>query len=219
MRSSIPLLCCLAMLVACDDGQTSAAVGADAQDVTVDAAQPTPDATDAVDAGEDYVPRGAPLGDSGYAFTLELSDGQTYALERDLTEEPGSFSFGSTRIAPAVSLAVQDHTFDPFLYMTLNFGFVVGSPDHPATIHGPGTYVLGGVLPRVVVELPPRTYSSEQSGAVGTLEITDFSAEAGGLFAGSISATLVDETDPQRYATLNGTFHFVLPQPDGGTFR
>lgn len=208
----------LTLLVACDGAAGDPSVDTAVVDTTADVA-PAPDtATIDADVAGDYKPGGAPLGESTYSFTLELSDGPTYTLDRDLTEEPGAFAFGSTHIAPAVSLAMQDQLFDPFLFLTLNFGFVVGTPEHPTTIHGPGSYVLGGVLPRVVAELPPRKYSSEQAGSVGTMEITDFSVEAGGLFAGSVSATMVDETDPTRYAKLNGTFHFVLPERDGGAF-
>lgn len=214
---SLPMWGVLALgLFACDASPTDSPVAA-AADTSPDTHTPDvapPDATDAA-AGEDYHPGAAPLGDSGYSFTLELSTGGTFTLERDLTEEPGAFAFGSTHIAPAVSLAVQDQILDPFLFLTLNFGFVVGSAEHAVTINAPGSYFLGGALPKVVVELPPQKFASDQPGAVGTLEITDFSVDPGGLFAGTLSATLVDETAPERYATLNGSFHFVLP-PRGG---
>lgn len=207
-------------LAACDGGGDGGAGAVDTADAAVadTGAADVASATDA-DAGEDYQPGAAPLGDSGYSFTLELSEGPTYTLERDLTKEPGAFAFGSTHIAPAVSLAIQDQLLDPFLFLTLNFGFVVGSPEHPVTVDGPGTYTLGGDLPLVAVELPPQKFTSKAAtGIKNTIEITDFSVEAGGLFAGTLSATLVDETNPQRYAILNGSFHFVLPPRDGGAF-
>ena len=208
----------LVWVCACDGGGT-APESADTGDVaaTPDVAAPkdmasTPD----VPPPEDYHPGGAPLGEAGYTLEIKLSDGTTYNLDRDLSETPGAFSFGSTHIAPAVSFTVQDQILDPFMFVTLNFGFLVGSLEHETTIAGPGEYVLGGIVPAVKVELPPSSYQSDVTGSVGTLTITDYTNEPGGLFAGTVSATLVNKNKPEKYAVVNGAFSFVLPPKESG---
>jgi len=177
-------------------------------------------------------------GDTWYTLTVDLEMGPgvacdaalqvtclgdatccRYTLERDLTGLAGRFAFGSTHIAPAVSLAMEDHVFNPFMgIVTLNFGILIGTPDKPPACPTAGTYPFGGFEPEVKVFLQNKAFGSKIEGAAGEVIVETWAADTGGVFAGSFQGTLVQDTtkEDRLRAAVAGEYHFVLPEKAGG---
>lgn len=178
------------------------------------------------------------MGDTWYTLTLdvEIGPGVTCSPEariscfdgaeccrheyvRDLTGLENKFAFGSTHIAPAVSLAMQDTMYVPiFCIVTLNFGIIIGSQDRPPSTPKAGVYEFSGFQPEIRVEIYNKKFTSLIEGAQGKFVITDWAAEQYGLFAGSFEGTILQETKapvPLR-ANVKGEFHFILPEPNSG---
>ena len=79
-------------------------------------------------------------GRSVYRMTVTVDD-EVLTLDRDLTGKAQYFAFGSTHIAPAVSLAVTDSvTFPRTMTVNINFGIVVGSDTFPVQTTGAGAW-------------------------------------------------------------------------------
>ncbi len=150
---------------------------------------------------------------------------QTY--KRTLDEKSQSVAFGSTHIAPAVSLAVEDTLVTPFAIIGFNFGFVVGSSDHPITITGEGVWDWAqgktNAPPGFKILLkdggPQRTYVSWLQGAKGSYVIERWGKEEGDVVEASFNGTLVADVtpfDPTLTATVKGVLRVILPKPAGG---
>jgi hypothetical protein len=142
-----------------------------------------------------------------------------FQFNRDLTGLETKFAFGSTHIAPAISLAMTDTMYKPVLaFIILNFGIIIGTADKPAATDSSGDYKFTGFEPEIRVEMFNRKYTSKTEGSQGQFKIANWSAEEGGLFAGSFDGTIVQETDkPDKLrAQVKGTFHFILPAPADG---
>ena len=93
-------------------------------------------------------------GKSYYTMKITTELGQTYELERDITERPNAFSFGSTHIAPAVSFAIsEDLTFPATMNLTLNFGIVFGSDNFPIQCDSAKSYPFSAAPPEVDVTI------------------------------------------------------------------
>ena len=219
MRILLPSLLILALLVAaCGSSGSGAAPASDA---------PSADAS-ATDGTAGTLPDGAPASDSlsdgtqpgregsRYELTLSLPANRTLKLESLLDDVPNAIIFGSTHIAPAVSLAVRDTRYDPaYAVITLDFGIVSGSDQHPVQTSGKGEYRFGLSPPLLEVNIEGIPYASATQGAEGRFEITDFSTTMGGLFAGTLSGTLVQVTTKEKRGEIDveGSFRMILPEP------
>jgi hypothetical protein len=230
-----------------DDGSPSAEPDAASQDaVTGDATgdAPAPDGTPQDRSGQDREPVGDTQEpdqptewESYYHLTLDLEPGPAitcqddakvdcfeglqccrYQFDRDLTGLETKFSFGSTHIAPAISLAMTDTMYTPtFAVITLNFGIIVGTPDKPSATPKSGKYEFSVFEPEVLVNIYNKTYSSKEEGADGVVDVTDWSADQGGLFAGTFGGTIIQQTEKvdKLRGKVKGDFHFTLPEPQG----
>lgn len=203
---------------ACESGESDpeGAEVASAKDAVSGDSQNVSDTTDT------YTPGGAPLGESYYLLEVTTSEGEQLIFDRDLTLNGSAFSFGSTHLAPpALTLAVNDTLYEPtFMVVEINFGFLIGNADHTVTTPDAGEYPFKAIPPYIELEIPDLAalYSSKPGLATGKFEITDYSQEPGGIFAGTITGTLVEsKLDPNRTAQITVDFHFVLPKTtDGG---
>lgn len=137
---------------------------------------------------------------------------------RDLTGKDNKFSFGSTHIAPAVAFTMSDNIALPFSVVTLNFGIIIGTADKPPSTPTGGEYPFSGFEPAIRVDIKNKTFDSTIDGSEGMFNITDWTADEGGIWAGDFEGTIVQETDKQDKleAEVEGEFHFVLPKPQGG---
>jgi len=228
-------ICCL--LFACGNGDDEPEPGQDIVSDFVEAVGDTdsvPDARALTDESADQ----APTGESYYSLTLDLEEGPgiicgddgkvdclggksccRYQFDRDLTGLDTKFAFGSTHIAPAISLAMTDTMYKPkTAFVILNFGIIIGTADKPASTNSSGLYEFSGFEPEVRVEIFNKKYSSVQEGAQGQFDITDWTAEEGGLWAGTVEGSIVQDTDKETklQACVKGEFHFILPEPQGG---
>ena len=177
-------------------------------------------------------------GETWYSVTLDLEqgpgvacdpseqvdclDGATccrYVLDRDLSGLAGRFSFGSTHIAPAVSLAMEDHVYNPFMgIITLNFGIIIGTAELPPACPTAGTYPFSGFEPEIRVFIQNKDFGSKMSGAGGEIIVDAWGAETGDEFSGSFAGTLVQDTtkDDKLRCAVSGEYHFILPDKAAG---
>ncbi len=187
------------------------------------------------DAGDEDA---AITGETWYTITLDLEtgpgvacdpseqvdclDGATccrYVLKRDLTGLAGKFSFGSTHIAPAVALAVEDHVYNPFFgIITLNFGIIIGTAELPPACPASGVYPFSGFEPEMKVFIQNKDFGSKMPGAEGEMAVDVWGAETGDEFSGSFAGTLVQDTtkDDKLRLEVSGEYHFVLPDKAAG---
>ena len=155
---------------------------------------------------------------SFYSIKITTQLGEEIELERDITEKPNAFSFGSTHIAPAVSFAVsEDFTFPKTMTVTLNFGIVIGSDKYPVQSDAAGEYAFSEVPPEIDVIIGLR-YRSTIPGSSGTVILTEYSNQAGGVVAGTFKGRILQETtkEDKKWADVEGEFRFVLPDPESG---
>ena len=142
-----------------------------------------------------------------------------YPFARDLTGLGTKFAFGSTHIAPAVALAMTDTMPMPtFTVLALNFGIIIGTSDKPPATSSSGVYPFSGFEPEITVTIQNKEFSSRVEGSEGTFDITDWTAEEGGKWAGTISGTIVQQTEKatKLRAKVEGEYEFILPAPAGG---
>ncbi len=142
-----------------------------------------------------------------------------YDFVRDLTGLDTKFAFGSTHIAPAVALAMNDTMPMPtFTVITLNFGIIIGTSDKPPATSSSGQYPFTGFEPEITLTIHNKEFSSKEEGASGTFKITEWTAEEGGKWAGSVAGTIVQKTDKatKLRVQVDGSFEFILPAPAGG---
>ncbi|NOZ00998.1 MAG: hypothetical protein GXP54_03810 [Deltaproteobacteria bacterium] len=155
-----------------------------------------------------------------YHLEAQFWDGKKFDVDRDLSHKDPSiiFAFGSTHIAPAVSLAMTDDVYDPYFVLTINIGVVKGSAAFPVQCPGPGEYSFGGELPPAVdLFANDLQFSSTSPGSHGALVVTKWTAETGEIFEGNFEGRLGFVTgQPDKYADVKGTFFFTLPEPAGG---
>jgi hypothetical protein len=190
---------------------------------------PTPDAVDTspevqAEVGDGEVVDANPLsGKSIYTVELVTKEGQKYAItDRDLSGSPTAYSFGSTHIAPAVSLAVNDTvTYPAYLTVTFNFGIVAPSKEYPADCIKPGEYAFGvDNPPEVQVSVQGLQYSSRIPGAAGTIEVELWTATSGEPMRGSFKGTALQVETPEgqtpRPLEIEGEFYFTLPEKNQG---
>ena len=157
-------------------------------------------------------------GKSYYTMKITTELGQSYELERDITERPNAFSFGSTHIAPAVSFAIsEDLTFPATMNLTLNFGIVFGSDSYPIQCDGPKNYPFSAAPPEVDVTIGLR-YRSTVPGASGAVEVTEWSNTTDGIMRGTFKGRLLQDTDKpdKRWADVEGEFKFIIPDAEQG---
>jgi len=180
----------------------------------------------------------AEAGETRYAITIDLEIGPgvacdpseqvdcldgavccRYFLDRDLTGLSGRFSFGSTHIAPAVSLAMEDHVYNPFFgIITLNFGIIIGTSELPPACPGAGTYPFSGFEPEVEVFIQNKDFGSKVPGAEGEIVVETWGAETGEEFSGAFAGTLVQDTtkDDKLRCVVSGEYSFILPEKAAG---
>ncbi len=137
---------------------------------------------------------------------------------RDLTGKDNKFSFGSTHIAPAVAFTMSDNIALPFSVVTLNFGIIIGTADKPPSTPTSGEYPFSGFEPAIRVDIKNKTFDSTIDGSEGMFNITDWTADEDGIWAGDFAGVIVQETEkPDKLrAEVEGEFHFILPKPQGG---
>ena len=141
-----------------------------------------------------------------------------FLFDRNLTGKENKFAFGSTHIAPAIAFTVSDNIALPVSVVTLNFGIIIGTADKPPSTPTGGEYPFSNFQPEIEVFVKNKTFASFIDGSEGTFNITDWSADEGGLWAGDYQGTIVQETDKdvKLQAEVEGYFHFILPKPQGG---
>ncbi|MBM4354149.1 MAG: hypothetical protein FJ109_10200 [Deltaproteobacteria bacterium] len=205
---------------------------------------PSPPDQDWSTPGQDALEGDGPMGEtpvregSGYKLTVELEKGPgvnceedpkaacfdgaeccTLVFDRDITNLPTKFSFGSTHIAPAISFAMTDTLYVPtFSVITLNFGIIIGTSDKPPATDASGKYPFSGFEPEITVTIYSKVLSSKEEGSEGEFDVTDWAAEQGGLWAGTVSGTIFEKTalEKKLRARVKGSYHFILPEPQGG---
>lgn len=157
---------------------------------------------------------------STYTMDITTDLGQTLHLDRDVTHTAGAFAFGSTHIAPAISLAVSESlSYPATVQITLNFGILADPSGNLAVQTGAaGTFPFGGDPPEIDVSwgIP---YRSAAPGAAGEVVIDTWSMTQGGVMAGRLHGRLVEQVGAgagAHWADVEGTFHFVLPPPETG---
>ena len=183
---------------------------------TVLATDASEDAT-AGDAAQETQDAGDP-NRSYYRLVIDTEFEEALTIERDLTDKLSSFAFGSTHIAPAVSLAISDDiTYPATMNIIFNFGIVLGSQEYPVQCDEAGQYDFGGQPPEIDVTKGIR-YVSSVPGSTGALTITSWTRTEGEVFSGTFSGRIRQLTDnvEKRYADVEGEFHFVLPAPAAG---
>ena len=221
----------LVLLVACG-GNDGGGGGVDTVTPPVDTV--IGDVEPAEVSGEDT----AITGETWYTITLDLEtgpgvacdpseqvdclDGATccrFVLERDLSALAGKFAFGSTHIAPAVALAMEDHVYTPFFgIITLNFGIIIGTPELPPACAGAGTYNFSGFEPELKVFVQNKDFGSKIPGSEGEIVVDAWGAETGQEFAGTFEGTMIQDTtkDDKLRLVVSGEYHFVLPEKAAG---
>lgn len=186
-------------------------------------APPAPDA-DTSDAAERDTAdaAGGPVFDperSTYHLAIVAPSGKGYTLDRDITGAATAFSFGSTHIAPAVSLAVSETVTwteegQATLIIAFDFGKVVGSTEHPIHTDAPGVYPFSIDPPGLKVQVEGLEFTSFEAAAEGQIEILEYGDETGERMAGVLGGTLAH---PNGFEiTVTGDFHFILPEKASG---
>jgi hypothetical protein len=155
---------------------------------------------------------------SYYKIKINTQLGEEFEFERDITEKPNAYSFGSTHIAPAVSLAVsEDFTFPATMTVTINFGIVIGSEKYPVQSDEAGEYPFSLEPPEIDVIIGLR-YRSTIAGSTGSVTITEYSNQTDGIMSGTFKGRLLQQTtkEDKKWADVEGEFRFVLPVPESG---
>lgn len=136
---------------------------------------------------------------ASYTFHGGAFAGQTFQVERDLTQTSGVLSFGNSHLTyPAVAFAIEDQAdqvvkgadgkWKPTkLALQLRFGILVPGPGFPVNTGAAGTYPLGCKPPMIQVVLATQMYRSScpLSAGSGDIVVTKWAAEKDGHFAGT----------------------------------
>jgi hypothetical protein len=156
---------------------------------------------------------------SFYRIHILMKDGTDSIIERDITENPVAFSFGSTHIAPAISFTVEDTIYSPtYMIITFNFGIIFGSTQYPVQTPETGDYDFAAYPPEIRVFVKNIQYKSTVSGSSGKIHLTEWGVYTGDVFAGTFEGRILQETGKQEklYLDIDGSFHFVLPELQQG---
>lgn len=186
-----------------------------------------PEVTEAPDTGPQETNGPPPINEAGSFYSLEIitPSGLLQTFERQIDEAPYVVAFGSSHIAPAVSLAIEDTFYKPYATVTFNFGFVVGSNDYAVTIEEEGKWTWGkgekNAPPGFKITMKDnniqKTFVSWHAKSEGDFLITKWGKNEGTIVEGKIEGTLINEGDPNadapETATVSGKFHFILPDP------
>ena len=162
---------------------------------------------------------------SCYSVQIVTPSGLVQVYERDLDDRPWVIAFGSSHIAPAVSLAIEDTWDKPYTVVTFNLGFTVGSNDYDVTIEDQGVWDWGtgsvNAPPGFKIYFKdngkPRTMVSWEDGSSGKYLIPKWGTETGQVIEGKIEGTLVDENSVGKETGLEtgsveGHFRLILPE-------
>ena len=156
--------------------------------------------------------------ESYYKITITLPHGEEIEFDRDLSGNDEFFSFGSTHIAPAISFAMTETLYNAspqisFAIVHMNFGIIQGSDQFPIQTPGVGTYDFSANPPNIDVTLDGIEYTSAKEGATGTIVVDQWNKVAGGIFSGSFTGTLLEDSvkDPSPQIEVEGTYYFELP--------
>lgn len=155
---------------------------------------------------------------SFYDLVVVLPSGLQQKLKGEILSET-HIAYGSTHIAPAVSLAVNVTYSTPFAIIGLNLGFVKDSNDHAITIEDVGEWAWGtgsaDVPPTVSLVMQDnniqRTFASWTPGASGSYIISQWGTEPGDIIEGTVNGKLVNDGPEAVEATITGDFRIVLP--------
>jgi hypothetical protein len=134
-----------------------------------------------------------------YTFHGGAFGGQSFSVERDLTQTPGVLSFGNSHLTyPAVAFAIDDQVDEATktaagkwtstkLALQLRFGILVPAQGFAVNTGAAGTYPLGCKPPLMQVVLATQMYRSSCPLSVGSgdIVVTQWAAEKGGHFAGT----------------------------------
>lgn len=179
---------------------------------------PTTDETDTSETDTS----GDLTGRSVYGIKMTLESGEVIAYESDFTgTEAQHYAFGSTHIAPAVSLAVSDNRIQPrTIVVDLNFGIIVGSNEFAIATDGPGTYAFDATPPNIAVFVQGLQYDALVAGSTGSVIVEEWGVNPGdtasGTFSGSIFFDRADGQPSDRNIMIEGWFHFTLPERENG---
>ena len=151
-------------------------------------------------------------------YHLEFTFNDTpFVVDRDLTDQPQYFAYGSTHIAPAVSFGMTDSLqFPRTMTIGINFGIIVASGDHPTQTEGVGNHPFSAEPPSIDLFIGGLQYRSTLTGATGAVDITEWGVETGDTVAGTLSGTLMSEGATGRTITVTGSFHFTVPEKNDG---
>lgn len=217
MRHLLVLLLAGGVALACGDsgggaqggGDASTASDALASDVELDGEAGEEDDAD-VFGGPDR---------STYTMRIVLYDESEVAdLERDVTDQPQAFSYGSAHIGSAVAFAVTETMFWPsHVTVTFDFGKVVGMPpEFPIQTSGTGEYPFSDSPPALEVFVEGLQYKSLFDGADGHITLTEWGPNVGDTIAGHYAGRLIQDTDKpldqKLWLDVDGEFHFVIPE-------
>jgi hypothetical protein len=161
---------------------------------------------------------------SCYFVQVVTPSGLVQEFVQNLDDRPWVIAYGSSHIAPAVSLAIEDTWTQPYTIITFNFGFVVGSNDYAVTISEEGVWKWGSdainAPPGFKIYLKddgkPRTLVSWKKGASGNFLVTRWGTSPGDIIEAQIEGTLVDEIDGPDgkavTASISGKIRLILPE-------
>lgn len=155
---------------------------------------------------------------SYYKIKITTQLGQEYEFDRDISEKPNAYSFGSTHIAPAVSFAIsEDLSWPATMTLILNFGIVVGSTRFPVQTDAPGDYSFSSDPPEIDIIIGLR-YRSTVAGSTGSVNITEYSNQTDGIMAGTFKGRLLQDTTKadKKWADVEGEFRLILPIKEQG---
>ena len=201
------LMCAVAQMLGCgpDDGQS------------IDPTDVIAGEVDGMDVTE--VVGAHPEDASWYTMRIETPLGDLFEIDQSLDKNT-YFSYGSTHIAPAVSLAMTDQRYFPgTMTLTLNFGIIVGSAQYPVQCDAAANYPFQTAgPPEVQANVQGIQYKSTVAGSEGSIEVEQWGTATGDVFSGVYEGTLLQEADvPNKlWLKIEGEFHFVLPEPAQG---
>lgn len=156
-----------------------------------------------------------------YHLKITFFDGERWEIDRDLSDKDPYviYSFGSTHIAPAVSLMLHDTVYEPnFLIFVLNIGIVIGSGEHPVQCPSEGDYPFSEFPPSIRVEAKNMKFESTVKGATGHIKVTKWTTQPGEVFEGEFKGRLLFDTpmSEKPWIEVTGIFHLTLPEISQG---
>lgn len=157
--------------------------------------------------------------ESYYKIKIEFPEGKVFEFDRDLTGLDNKFAFGSTHIAPAISFAMADTIYTPvYAKIEINFGIIKGSSTYPVQTPEEGEYPFAPYPPEVKVFIKDIQYCSCVEGSEGNINLSSWALDEGGLFEGDFKGKILQDTKKEKklWLKVEGNFHFILPEPQGG---